>query len=697
MRWTLLSLIALLGADWALVEQHALRNGRHGLPVRVTLSPRADSAELSPGGFDEGSIQVWRVSPSGRLSPLVRLPGAAAWVGTRREWLGGIRIELPEAKLRELGAIEVRLGEQRFEYAANAIARAWSPTATADRRWALISPQSLRLPRSALGMFAAIINWPGDAAMLRTACFGEHAARIALLGLLLLASFRLDARRTRDRTGDYVTRAVVLAVIAYSVLGVLPTIGSRLSQVLSIEHLEGVQALGTWALMNGEGLYQIPNARHAGNIYTPGYYLVSAAWASLFGLSLPVLRALTLLLLAITAFSAAAIARQLTGRARDGLLWLPLYLLMFDYYAWIDNANKDPLHTALAMAGFAVLATGLRDGSTRRGDTACALAGLIWSFAFMTKQSHVTAVAATLACLLFVARRQFWITGFAFAVSCLALTGLSLWAWGEQYWLWTFEIPGGHKFSFSVLGRALVGFAAVAAGYFVIAGQMLVAHDREGDGIWATGSERIRYAFVAFLVGSLFTGFMSVGKDRGGPYALMPGIAAIAVLVSIALMRKRDLKSALAYPLLLLAMSNPFDRWVSERDHRAADALIARVAAESGDVWVPYYGWINIMAGKPPNVALFCVEEWTASGREFPSAVLASLEQQRFSLVITDLSHADLAMPNTAQEPFRTLALHYRAESHIEVEDAFVPEDGWASVPRVLWRPKPPSASSAGK
>jgi len=84
-------------------------------------------------------------------------------------------------------------------------------------------------------------------------------------------------------------------------------------------------------------------------MYTPLYYIVSAAWASVFGLTLPALRVLSLLLLAATAVSACAIARHLTGRARDGLLWLPVYLLMFDYYAWVDNANKDALHVALAI------------------------------------------------------------------------------------------------------------------------------------------------------------------------------------------------------------------------------------------------------------------------------------------------------------------------------------------------------------
>jgi hypothetical protein len=146
---------------------------------------------------------------------------------------------------------------------------------------------------------------------------------------------------------------------------------------------------------------------------------------------------------------------------------------------------------------------------------------------------------------------------------------------------------------------------------------------------------------------------------------------------------------ALVLPLLLLAMTNPFDRWVSARDLQAAEALVARVAAEPGEVWIPYHGWVNVVAGKPPHIALFCVEEWTASGREHPRSVLEALEQQDFSLVITGLDTLSQLAHDVSQEPFHTLAKHYRPVDHIPLAEAFVDKDGWASAPRVLWRPQP--------
>src|SRR5262249_52858716 len=139
---------------------------------------------------------------------------------------------------------------------------------------------------------------------------------------------------------------------------------SRLARPLSNEHLEGVQAACTaiWAKQGGD-LYARPTIEGCGNIYTPAYYLVSAWWGKAFGLSLPSLRALTWLCNAIAALAAVAVLREL-GARRAGRWWLPLYLATFCFYAWIDNANKDALHVALSMAGFAFLARSLRrDGA----------------------------------------------------------------------------------------------------------------------------------------------------------------------------------------------------------------------------------------------------------------------------------------------------------------------------------------------
>lgn len=684
MRSVLLVLAVLLSLHWAMDTYEALRSGTYGLPVQVSL-------ELRETIDDENadSLRVLRVSPRGNTTPLSRFGSTTDWVSPKT-WFRDLRIEMPAERVSDIRRVRVELGERVFEFTGTEVEQEFQATTSDSGRVQLSPPRTVRAASSMLPTFADVINWPGDGVVGMHMLLQGDALRLLLLAFLLFWCVRLERGKPEPSwLAPVLVRTTVAALLVYVVLGVVPTMVSRLPLMLSVEHLEGVQALGTWALLHDPGsLYQPPNVGYSGNIYTPGYYLVSGAWAQVFGLSLPSLRALSLVLLAATAAASAAIAGQLTGRARDGLLWLPLYLLMFDYYGWIDNANKDPLHTALAMGGFAVLAAGLNARGTRTRDMRCVVAGLIWALAFMTKQSHVAAVAPTLLVLLVVARREAWITGISFAVASAALSAASLAVWGETYWLWTFDIPRGHAFSFGRLAHGLLDFAPVGAGYVLIAGHLLWPRAPRAERVFRDGSRETLYAFVAFLLGALATGCLSVGKARGGNYALMPAVAALAVLVSISLVRLRDVRSALLYPTLLFAMTNPLDRWVSERDVRAAERLVSIVAEERGEVWVPFHGWVNVAAGKPPRVALFCIGEWTASGREFPESVLHAVREQRFSLIVGDFNVPVSHPHDDSAEPWATISQYYSAVGTIALDQAFIQEDGWTNVPRILWKPR---------
>jgi len=685
-----LLLFVLLPALWIADAYGALRDGRAGEPVTVALDAPVDAA----------AVTVSRISPRGNRVALPNVPGRPLWP-SGHEWFADLELATDGATLAQIRAVVVTIGSRRFEYTGDELRERWTKAAQEQiDRVVLHPPAELRAERSRLERFATLRNWPGDAAVVGDLVGNVRAWRVALLcawGVLLLAHARAAPER-RERIARFAARATA-AVLALFLLGVLvPVFVSRIGRPLSNEHLEGVQATCTaiWAKQGGD-LFANPSIDGCGNIYTPAYYVVCELWGRLFGLGLPSLRLLTWLFLLLGALAAAAVLRELRAPG-SRRWWLPLYLTTFCFYAWIDNANKDGMHVALALAGFAFVARALRRDGACTGSVAAALGGLVWAAAFLTKQSHIAIVAPTLLALLFLAPMPAFVAGGTFAAGVAGATFLATRAW-PNYWDWTVAIPKAHAFSPGMLANALGPIAAAFGGYVVVAllgwrrfargpgDEANVEPSESGDPDVAR-RRRLAHLCLAFALGGLAMGCMSAGKDRGGDYALAPGLAALSILVASVVGAPGRERAALALPLLLLALGWPGGSFVGRADREAADCLVAKVASEPGEVWVPLEAYANVLAHKRAYVPLFCLGEWTAAGRPFPDDVLAALRAGRFSMVITPWNPPRGGGADLSREPFPTLARHYEVAEILPLDEAFAVKEGWTNVLRLVWRPK---------
>ena len=403
-------------------------------------------------------------------------------------------------------------------------------------------------------------------------------------------------------------------VVIYALVLVVPVIVTRFTFPLSLEHLEGSLSAITWKWIHGESLYPTPTMESAGTIYTPGYFILSRGWVAVFGHTLPALRGLTLVLLLLTAGTAAYVIRQLGGTRTAIVLWIPLYLLLFDYYGWVDNANKDTMHLFLAMAGLALVSSSMNPNA-RFVIGRCVLAGLVWACAFMTKQSHVILLFPVFAFLFFSGRRQMWAAGVSLTVFTCAMMGAAYLVWGESFWRWVYLVPKGHALRPDQFLHITQTFTAAGVGFFVVGisyawwavRQRGLAFPTLGQllrGRWPEGENRIAGLVVSFAVGALLIGVMSAIKDRGGNYAFLQTVAVLSIFVALALTTRRYTRAVCALVLLLFPMTNPLDRAVTASDRDAADHLIATLREEPGDVWVPAHSWIPIAAGKKSYVAM---------------------------------------------------------------------------------------------
>jgi hypothetical protein len=668
-----LALAVLLAARWGADAAQALRSGRAALPVVVQV-------DGPPFGADLGA---WRISPRGNREPLARLPTRLYW-SSGYEWFADLELSVPRARLGELRSITVAVGERRSVWTAAQVESDWSHGDASADAVLLRPPAALRAETSRAARFAALRNWPGDFAVAADALLTAHAFRFALAAfvVVLLRRWQRVSPEQRSRLERAALLVTAVAIAVYTAL-VLPAVFvSRFTLPLSIEQLEGVQATCTalWA-KQGADLYGRPTIASCGNIYTPLYYLVSRAWAALFGLSLPALRAFSWLCLAVSACAAGFVLDALGARRGVGL-WLPLYLATFGFYQWLDNANKDALHVCLSLVGFALLVRSLQLAG-RRGHGFAALCGVVWAAAFMTKQSHLAIAGLTLLAVLPSAPQRAIVAGAAFATATGLASAAALATW-PGYWDWTVVIPRAHGFSLAQLADALLSVAAALSGYFAVAF------------VWWRRAERraLAHACLAFALGGVVMGLLSAGKPRGGTYALLPGMAALCIPVAAAFVTPLG-RAALALPLLLLTLASPLPALVRGSDERAAARLIARLRAEKGDVWVPLEPFANVVAGKRALVPAFCLGEWTEAGRPLPDEVLDPVRRGELALIVTPYNAPRAGGVSLDAEPFKTIAEHYELVEVMPPSDAFAPKDGWINSLRLVWRPRAPEARAS--
>jgi hypothetical protein len=318
----------------------------------------------------------------------------------------------------------------------------------------------------------------------------------------------------------------------------------------------------------------------------------------------------------------------------------------------------------------------------------------LWALAFMMKQSHAPIVAAGVVGAALLARRLALPLAVSTALFTAAFSLAGWLAWGDAYLDWTLTIPGLHKIVWPGLLRPDLLFTTAPWLWLPVVVYLVLRARRTAPGEAGRADRPDRDGTILSLVlliaaGAALTGLLSIAKDRGGPYALLPALALLGIPVALA--PRLLASSGVGWVVLLLLFPLPFASsfGIDARERAAAERLIETVRDEPGAVWVPFHPWTSVVAGKPAQVPMFSVGEWLAAGRPLPDSIVQSLAQQRFALVITDWNPPESGQYSYDEEPWLTLRRSYRPAGSIPADQAFRDQDGWQNVPRILWRPLP--------
>ena len=219
---------------------------------------------------------------------------------------------------------------------------------------------------------------------------------------------------------------------------------------------------------------------------------------------------------------------------------------------------------------------------------------------------------------------------------------------------------------------------------------------RAGGPVPATPGDRFWVANGALAV--VLSAVMR-GHHGGFVNVLIPGLWALSVGGALALHRLRAAApegwiggwgpalGALALSAQLgLGLWSPADKAPRPGDREAGEALVARLAAEPGPVWVPSSPWLAVQAGHAAGPHLIAL--WDITHKDGPldfgrGELKAAVTAQRWALII-----GDNARPEADLKGYGLQEAYRRAEDFTPAGQALAPRVGWRSRPRWGWRPR---------
>jgi hypothetical protein len=482
-----------------------------------------------------------------------------------------------------------------------------------------------------------------------------------------------------DRT-ERLLGALVAALGGISALTFLSSAAVRLGYPFELEWLESETLQHVTRVLEGKPLHAAPAAAFAATIYPPLYAWLSALVARLTEVSFLAPRLVSALATVASGAIAARAAARLGGGARGGFIAGALLLAAYVPCGTVfDLARLDALWVFFLLAATAAEARAERVP----GPGPAVASGMLLALATATKQPAVLLALGLGAALWPRARRSAllllatWIT-----LTAAYYAGLHLATGGwSTFYLAVVPLSVAHQTAswlHLVRDDLLRNFAPAIA--ILLTWTAVPRSARPGDSlslVWRMG------LFVALaMTASMRTlqgGWLNGLVPAVAFGAVLTGAIAGRVLGAAAPPARRALLAALAVQFAMLIYA-PASLVPSEVDRQQGAALVERIRALPGEVWIPSHNSYAYLAGKPFLVHRDPLLDLLYSGASaFPEDLIEKLRTGSFAAVIADGAFAE---PRLQQ----ALEAGYALETRIE--DAPAPLVGYRTRPALLYRPR---------
>ncbi len=477
----------------------------------------------------------------------------------------------------------------------------------------------------------------------------------------------------------------LLGVALASVALYLAIAPARISYPYELEWMEGACVDHVRRILAGQRLYVAPSLDFVPFLYPPLYFYLSAAVAKLTGVGFVPLRLLSFVSsLGCFAFIFLMVRRQ-TRSGYAGVVAVGLFAACFRVAgAWYDIARVDMLCLLLLLAAAWLV-------QLDRGWRHHLLAGVLVTLAFLTKQ---TALAVALPVMIYAVAAQ-RMRGVVFALSALLLSGAAALALDRAsdgwYRFYVFDLPAEHEIdraaalSFWTQDMlAAVPIALAGAALFLAAS---FRRDRAAFWFWA-----------ALLVGAIGASWSGRAHPGGYNNVVIPAYAVLSMMLVLAVdaavgnggTRARPIRPVAATAVCVICIAqflrlayNPVRQLPTAADRRAGEDLVAAMRAIPGDIYLPYHGYLPVMAGKRTYAHSMAIWD-VARSRDAEARdriigdVTGAIRQHRFAAVIVDTEV--FAQPD--------LDLYYSRHPIDLVDNVFIPVTGMATRPKYLYLPR---------
>lgn len=453
---------------------------------------------------------------------------------------------------------------------------------------------------------------------------------------------------------------------------------SRLTYAFPVEWLESNSLVEVHRILIGQPLYPAPTAGYVPDGYPPLYFAVSAAAASVLGVSYLPLRLVSLVSSLICFILLGRLVQRETRSATAGAGAAGVFAATYFFTdTWFDVGRVDSLFLAFSIGG-------LYAARWMRGPRGAVAVGVLLAAAFLTKQTGLAEGVAVAAALMAGPRRRL---AWTVALTEIAVIGISTVALsratGGWYVYYVFEQMGEHALNYAGFGwfwTALLSAAGLAAGAALI------------------GARRVPMVLFAGCAALAVEGYAALVHSGGGINDVLPAYLAVALLAGLAL-GNGDLawRSATACGVLVLAQLallligfHPAREIPTSADRAAGERLLSGVEALGGTIAVPADPGLSVLAGLPPTAHQDAAADVLRATNQvaiesFRQSAAAAVAGRQLTAIITDSPGLPPGYPSSVTRYYRQCPQSLLAGVPAAV---FRPVAGEPVRPEAVWLPR---------
>jgi hypothetical protein len=436
-------------------------------------------------------------------------------------------------------------------------------------------------------------------------------------------------------------KAIVFCTVFIHFIMVLFVVISRINYRYELEWMEGASLIQAYRIYTGHALYVQPSLEYIPMIYPPLYFYLGAALFKFSGISFLPLRIVSFastLGCLIVIFSA---VKDKTKSALIGLLAAGSFVATFMVGgAWFDIARVDMLFIFLCIAGVYFLGKQTTQTSI--------IAGILFSLAFLTKQTALSISTLMALSILLLFRKQTLPFVCSFAILTLmtyVYLNSSTKGWYQYYILF---LPASHHIKWSFIPTA------IEAGFKIVAVFLIIGFSPLLLGFRKVIQDKLHLYYYFASAGFIATSILARINDGAYNNTFLPAYAGLAIIFGMGIgwlatyLELQRINKNIILTILWLAIGlqfsrlfyNPIQQIPTQADRRVGDALVAELQSVPGNVFIPYHNYLSLFAGKKVYFHMMTLEE--VRGRfSIKQAEVVDIAKQfnstPFSLIITDL------------------------------------------------------------